>query len=260
LSINLSESPVICRIDSGIAYLTLNRPNKSNALDELLVDLLIQYLNELNDDSTVSLIFMTANGSNFCAGLDFNWVNDCIENNVDSYVAKTSMLFEVLNSSKKPLATFAQGAVYGGGIALLACSDIVIGFPNTTLCFSEVNIGLVPALLSPYVIQMLGLRQSTRYFLSGEMITAKRALSLGFLHEIYEENSVKTAINIWENKFNLINFQALPLVKKLLNIYKKVDNDLCTETQEILFFASRSELFLKNIKKLTSKCETKYAS
>lgn len=171
---------------AGVATLALNRPETHNAFDAELIQKLTSALLDLDRDDSVRAIIITGTGSTFSAGADLNWMRSMAkasesENLQDSL--QLAKLMRTLNFLNKPTIARVNGAAYGGGVGLIACCDIAIGVEATKFSLSEVKLGLVPAVISPYVISAIGLRHARRLFLSAEIFDSALALRIGLLHE-----------------------------------------------------------------------------
>ncbi|MFT5722451.1 MAG: methylglutaconyl-CoA hydratase [Motiliproteus sp.] len=186
----MSKQQVLFNTDSrGIATLTLNRPEVHNAFDDQVIDSLIQHLEYVADDPAVRVLVLRSEGKNFSAGADLNWMrrmagNSHQENLVDA--RGLALLMRCLNDLPKPTIALVQGAAYGGAVGLAACCDLVVATQASQFCLSEVRIGLVPAVISPYVVRAIGERQARRYFLTAEAFSATQAQNWGLVHELVE--------------------------------------------------------------------------
>lgn len=178
---------------SGIAILTLNRPHVHNAFDEVMVNEVISILYQLDKLDHIRVIIVKANGKSFSAGADLGWmqrmVNYTPEENLEDARLLTQLM-QLLYTSSKVTIALVQGAVYGGGIGLVACCDIVLATEEASFCLSEVKMGLIPAIISPYVIRAIGERQARRYFLTAEPFDASKAMVLGLVHEIVRKSEL----------------------------------------------------------------------
>ncbi|WP_125564255.1 enoyl-CoA hydratase/isomerase family protein [Pseudoalteromonas rubra] len=174
---------------SKVAVLELSRPEKHNAFNaEVIAELIksIEYANELD----IRALILKTNGKHFSAGADLAWMKSMAGNNYDENVADSmelAKLMKVLANSPHPTVCLVQGAAFGGALGLIACCDIAVATPDAKFCLSEVKLGLIPAVISPYVIRAIGERQARRYFLSAEIFTADKALSMGLIHEVAED-------------------------------------------------------------------------
>lgn len=171
---------------AGVATLALNRPETHNAFDADLIQKLTASLQDLDRDNSVRAVIITGTGSTFSAGADLNWMRSMAKaseaENLDDSL-QLAKLMRTLNYLSKPTIARVNGAAYGGGVGLIACCDIAIGIEATKFSLSEVKLGLVPAVISPYVIAAIGIRQARRLFLSAEIFDSALALRIGLLHE-----------------------------------------------------------------------------
>lgn len=189
--------------ERGIAYLTLNRPEKHNAFDEHIIAQLTDYLAQAAEDVSIRALVLGAKGKNFCAGADLGWmqkmVNYSEHENVQDAL-KLAGLLEALYRFPKPTIARVQGAAFGGAVGLIACCDIGIANKLSKFCLSEVKLGLIPATISPYVINAMSERVACRYFMTAEVFSARRARRLGLLSEVVGEEDLDSTIDgILEN-------------------------------------------------------------
>lgn len=177
--------------DRGVATLTLNRPEVHNAFDDTIINSLIASLEQVTNDPSVRVLILRSEGKNFSAGADLNWMrrmaaNSHAENLVDA--RGLAMLMQRLNELPQPTIALVQGAAFGGAVGLAACCDMVVATDASLFCLSEVKIGLIPAVISPYVVQAMGERQARRYFLTAEPFNAGQAQDWGLVHEVVASN------------------------------------------------------------------------
>ena len=189
---------VLLEIDRrGVATLTLNRPEVHNAFDAGLVQRLTELLVELKSRPGVRVLVLTGAGRSFSAGADVNWMRsmaNCSEEENFEDALHLADLMALLNSMPMPTVARVNGHAYGGGVGLLACCDIVLASNEARFALSEVRLGLVPAVISPYVVAAIGERNARRLFLSGEAMTAKLARRVGLVHEIAKPNKLEAAL------------------------------------------------------------------
>ncbi len=188
-----ASSLTIATDDRGVATITLNRAVIHNAFDDLMIAELLQALEIIEADQRVRLLVLRAKGDSFSAGADLNWMRrmadyDHQQNRDDAM--ELARLMKNLNQLSKPVIAVVQGASFGGGVGLVACCDIAIGSSKAMFCLSEVRLGLIPAVISPYVIAAIGERAARRYFLSAERFDAEQALSLGLLHDVVDPEAL----------------------------------------------------------------------
>lgn len=173
--------------DDYIAHIILSNPEKHNAFDEHLIENLLQTLAEIEKDDMIRVVILSAEGSSFSAGADLNWMKKMSasseEENLNDAM-KLAKLMQKLNTLNKPTIALIQGNAFGGALGLIACCDIALAAPHALFCFSEVKLGLIPAVISPYVIAAIGERMARRYFLSAERFSAQAALNMELIHII----------------------------------------------------------------------------
>jgi methylglutaconyl-CoA hydratase len=185
-------------IRNAIGIVVLNRPDVHNAFDQTLIAELTQVLRALGADDSVRAVVLTGAGASFCAGADLNWMKKMAafsrsQNLADAH-ALAAML-STLNELPKPTIARVHGAAYGGGVGLVACCDIAIGAPEAMFALSETKLGLIPATISPYVVEAIGARAARRYFLSAERFPAAEAFRLGLLHDLAQVSELDQRIN-----------------------------------------------------------------
>lgn len=179
---------ILLSIDShGVATLTLNRAEKHNAFDDAIIADLTAKLKQADTDESVRVVVLTGAGRSFSAGGDLNWMRAMAsfseKENVEDAL-KLAELMETLDTLRKPTIARVNGPAYGGGVGLVACCDIAIATDAAKFALTEVRLGLIPAVISPYVIAAIGPRQARRYFLTAEPIEAKVACQIGLVHEV----------------------------------------------------------------------------
>jgi methylglutaconyl-CoA hydratase len=174
-------------IAGRIATVTLNRPDVRNAFDEATIADLAMAFDELSQDADVRAIVLAANGPAFCAGADLNWMRrmagyTAAENEADAM--RLADMLRTIYYSPKPVVARVQGDCYGGGLGLVAACDIAIAVDGARFCLSEVKLGLIPAAISPYVVEAIGARAARRYALTAERFDVRTAWQLGLVHEM----------------------------------------------------------------------------
>jgi methylglutaconyl-CoA hydratase len=183
----MADDLVLQQIDGGVGRLTLNRPDKHNAFDDALIAQLTAALLSLEADRRVRTVVLAAAGKSFSAGADLVWMRRTAgygeaENLEDARAL--AGLMSTLERLAKPTVALVQGAAYGGGVGLVACCDIAIASEAASFSLSEVKLGLIPAVISPYVVAAMGPRAARRFILSAERFSAQQALHHGLVHEV----------------------------------------------------------------------------
>ncbi len=170
------------------ATLCLNRPQVHNAFDEIMIAELTQAIEYFNQDDNTQVIILKGEGKHFCAGADLNWMRRMADFSWDDNhkdALQLAHLMQTLYQSPKITVAFIQGAVYGGAVGLVACCDMAFAQENARFCLSETKIGLIPAVISPYVVKAMGYRQASRYFVTAEVIDANTAKNIHLVHDIF---------------------------------------------------------------------------
>jgi methylglutaconyl-CoA hydratase len=187
----MTEPAILTSIDNrGVATLTMNRPELHNAFDDLLIADLTAELKRLEANESVRVLLLAGSGKSFSAGADLSWMQRMAGYSREENLADARGLAELmktLNFLKKPTIALVQGAAYGGGVGLVACCDIVIAARRATFCLSEVKLGIMPAVISPYVVEAIGARAARRYFQTAESFDAAEAHRLGLVHELVDD-------------------------------------------------------------------------
>jgi methylglutaconyl-CoA hydratase len=170
-----------------IGLVTLNRPERHNAFDDALIAELTDALRAIEGDDSVRAVVLSAAGRSFSAGADLAWMKRMAgfsmdENRRDAMALAT--LMRTLAHLRKPTVARVQGAAYGGGVGLVACCDIAICTTHATFALTEARLGLVPAVISPYVVAAIGERAARRYFMTAERFDSAEAFRLGLVHDI----------------------------------------------------------------------------
>lgn len=183
-----SNSALLCKTDKrGVTRLTLNRPDIHNAFDDALISEMTQTLTDLAASNQTRVLVLQSNGKNFSAGADLNWMKRTSTYTLDENKRDAVALATMMNTLDKfpaPTIAVVQGAAMGGGVGLTSCCDIAIAADRAFFALSEVKLGLIPAAISPFVINAIGQRASRRYFLTAERFDATTALELGLVHEV----------------------------------------------------------------------------
>lgn len=183
---------------NSIAIVTLNRPDVHNAFNEELIGELTSVLRALGDDDIVRAVVLLGAGGSFCAGADLNWMKKAAgfsrTQNLADAKALAAML-RTLNELPKPTLARVHGSVFGGGVGLVACCDIAIADHDAIFALSEARLGLIPATISPYVVEAIGARAARRYFLTTERFTAAEAYRLGLVHDIVPPAELDARVN-----------------------------------------------------------------
>lgn len=213
--------------NNTVATITLNKPENNNCLDlDVILDL-NKYLTQISKDSIIKVVVLTSNGDNFCTGVDLSWMHNAINHLTKKKfqdLKKLANLLLCLYKLPKLVICVVKGNVYGGGIGLVACADLVIAAENSKFCFPEVKLGLAPAIISQFVLRVMNIGFSKYSMLSAKPFDAQKAFLFGLVHEVVSiEKIQQTALNNIENILSL-DFNAVITTKKILQ--KKFDIDV----------------------------------
>jgi len=176
--------------DNGVTTITMLREEVHNAFDDVMISQLISAFEHAQQSSSTRVVVLRSNGKNFSAGADLNWMRSMATKNYQENIDDAGVLATLMNkiaNCTKPTIALVQGAAFGGAVGLVACCDIAIANERASFCLSEVKIGLIPAVISPYVVAAMGKRQAQRYFLTAERFKAPAALKFGLIHEISDD-------------------------------------------------------------------------
>lgn len=191
-------SAILVTDRGAVRQIALNRPEVHNAFDDALIAELTAVLVDAGHDGAVRAVVLTGTGASFSAGADLNWMRGMAraseeENRQDSL--RLAALVRTLQFLPKPTIARVNGAAYGGGVGLVAACDIAIGAEGAKFGLTEVKLGLVPAVISPYVVGAIGVRQARRLFLTGEIFDAAEACRMGLLHRVVPAEVLDEAVD-----------------------------------------------------------------
>ena len=230
------SNEVVTRVDAdGNATVMLNRPDVHNAFDPAMTRLLTASLVKLDTDPKVRAVVLLGTGRSFCAGADISHMKASARfSHEQNYKAaqESARMFHTIYNLSKPTIACVHGAVRGGGIGLVAACDIAIAARTATFRLSEVKIGVIPAMISPYVIAAIGERMARRYFISGEEFDAAEAWRIGLLHDIAEEESLQGAVGAMLAHLYGSGPKAMAAAKKLIPLcaHAAIDKNILDET------------------------------
>ncbi|MDQ2983231.1 MAG: enoyl-CoA hydratase-related protein [Actinomycetota bacterium] len=182
--------------DGPILRVTLARPERRNAFDAGLIRELAEAFADVGD---ARVIVLAGEGKSFCAGADVDWQRSAIDLSYEENVEDATRLYtmlETIDSCPAPVVARVQGHALGGGSGLVCCTDIAIAAEDAVFGFSEVKLGIIPAVISPVVFERIGTAAARRLFLTGERFDAETALRIGLVHEVSPdpEASLETVV------------------------------------------------------------------
>ena len=229
-----------------VARVTLARAEKHNAFDAALIAELTAAFRSVGVDTKSRVVVLAADGKSFSAGADLNWMRESAgyaeaENRADA--EKLAAMLRALDTMPKPTIAAVQGPVYGGGVGLIAACDIAVGSDASVFSLSEVKLGLIPAVIGPYVVRAMGMRRARRYALTGERFDAKAALESGLLHETVPAAELEARVTALAAMLCEAAPGAQATVKALLRTVegRAIDHDLNAETAKWIANARAGE-------------------
>ncbi len=191
------STSILVETTKGCARVTLNRPDRRNAFDACMVEELCETFKTLGQDHSVRAIVLTGRGPTFCAGADLRWMGT--DRSLSTSEARRDAeqllaMFRTIDDCPCPVIGCVQGSVYGGGIGLVAACDIAVAAASATFAFSEVRLGLVPAVIAPFVLAKVGDSFVRRFCLTGEPFSASTAQGNGLIHDVVEPAALEAHI------------------------------------------------------------------
>jgi methylglutaconyl-CoA hydratase len=183
----------------GIATLTLNRPEKHNALSQALIDAMQDTVNRITAREDIRVVVLTGAGTSFCVGGDLGWMQDQMAGDLAMKRAAAQSLADLLralNTLSQPVIGRVQGNAFGGGVGLACVCDVVIAADHTKFGLSETKLGLVPATIGPYVLARMGEAHARRVLMSSRIFNAQEAISLGIVAQAVPVSDLDAAVEV----------------------------------------------------------------
>lgn len=206
--------------DGDVLTIVLDRPDVRNALDEGAIDELTEALRGPAAEPAVRFVVLRGEGKVFCAGADIDYMRrlagaDDATNQADA--RRLGGLFDAIAGCPHPVIAAVHGAAIGGGIGLVAAADLVVATEGTKFGFTEVRLGIVPGVISPYAVRRLGPAVARRLFLTGEIFAAPAARDFGLVDEVVADDGLDAAIDRWVERLRIGGPGAQTAVKRLLD-------------------------------------------
>jgi methylglutaconyl-CoA hydratase len=201
--------------DGDLLRVTLARPERRNAFDAELIQELSEAFSDVGDE--VRGVLLAGEGKSFSAGADVEWMRSSVELSYEENVAdarRLRMMLEAIDSCPAPVVARVHGHALGGGCGLVACSDIAVTAPDAVFAFSEVKLGIIPAVISPFALAKIGPSAARRYFVTGEKFDAETALRIGLVHGVDED--LDGAVNAIVGELRSAGPEAARHAKKLV--------------------------------------------
>jgi len=225
---------ILLDIKNKIATITLNRPEKRNALDDKMAKQLLGHLESLKNNPDCKIVIIKANGEAFCAGADLEYLkklqNNSYEENLEDSMA-LMQLFQTLNSFPKITIAQVQGAAFAGGCGLATLCDFVFATPEAKFAYTEVKIGFIPAIVSVFLGPKIGSNKAKEMLLTGAIYSAENTLKLNLINQIFDKELIESQVlQFAENLVESVSYQSVALTKQLL---LEIDNKPLKEQLEL---------------------------
>lgn len=225
---NQRYETLIYRIQNSIANVILNRPDVHNAFNDKMIEELSFVFNEIEKSNEIRVVILSGEGKSFCAGADLNWMRRVkdysYEENLKESLALADMLYKIYSCSKPTIAK-VQGYALGGGVGLVAVCDIAIATTDAKFSFSEVKLGLIPACISPYVVKKCGEGRCREFFLTGERMSAEKALNSGLINVMVPPDCLDKAVEGLVDQLLSSGPEAIKKCKELLRNVPRMQVD-----------------------------------
>jgi methylglutaconyl-CoA hydratase len=212
----------------AIATITLARPDLHNALNAEMIGELHGCFTALAADASVRVVVLAGAGLSFCAGGDLKWMQSSLEWSQAQNLADAEVLaamFEAAWTLPKPLIGRVHGPAIGGGVGLVACCDLAVAVDTARFGFSEVKLGVVPAVIAQYVLPKIGVSQARALFVSGERFSAERAFEIGLIHAVTSVEDLDTTVASLARRMRSSGPEAVGAAKRLIDAVWTLDRD-----------------------------------
>jgi len=218
--------------EKDIVTVFLNRPEVHNAMNEKLMKELTSCFKELSNDNNTRIIILTGNGKSFSAGADLNWMKSMAQYSKEENIKDSRLLldlYETIYNCPKPVIGRINGHAFGGGIGLIAVCDITIAPPDKKFAFSEVNLGIIPSVISTYIVRRIGLLNMRRLFLTGERFDSEYANKVGLIDHIAPDEEFDAKV---QKYVKLLHFSGPKAMVEVKNLVSKCQNMNVDEYKE----------------------------
>ncbi len=217
--INISEQDSVC-------YVRLNRPDVRNAFNPEMIEEITELFKKLNKRKDLRAAVLTGEGKVFCAGADLQWMSMMVNYTFEQNRADAEQLFrmfEAIAMCALPTIGLAHGAAYGGALGMIACCDYVIAEKGTDFCFSEVKLGIAPAVISPFIMRKCNPGRALPYMISAESFDADTCKEMGLIVKVAERGDGEKMLAETVSNFKKVGPEAVRETKRLLNEIGRMD-------------------------------------
>ena len=252
------QKPVLYEVRRDAAWITLNQPEKRNALSDAIIQGLSEHLGTAIADERVRVIVLTGAGPSFCAGADLKSGGvTTLEERENPFVT----VMKTIWNAPKPVIARINGPAFGGGVGLVAACDISVAAEAVTFAFSEVRVGVIPAMISVVVIPKLGVHQAMYLFLTGERFSAQRAVEIGLIHRSVPAERLDEVINEIAGMIHLGGPNAIRAAKSLVRTVPSLATDEAFRyTSQVIGPLFASEEAAEGMRAFLEKRKPKWAS
>jgi len=222
----MSNNTIEIQREKDVITVYLNRPEVHNAMSEKLMKDLTSSFLDLSKDNKVRAIILTGKGKSFCAGADLNWMKSMVKYSKEENIRDSRLLVSLYDSiykCTKPVICRVNGHAFGGGLGLFAVCDIVIAIPDCKFAFSEVKLGIIPAVISTYIARRVSISNMRRLFITGERFDSQYAKSIGLIDYVASEDKIDEKIKLYIKLLRSSGSIAINEVKKLFDFYEKMN-------------------------------------
>ena len=235
---NIKKTIIIKKNENGVSEITLNQPEKHNALSPNMINDLSESFDQFKDDPNTKVLIISAEGKSFCAGGDLDWMKEQIFSDRKTRIEEARKLADLLHKMykfPKPLIAQVEGNAFGGGIGIISVCDIAISIENIKLALTEAKLGLIPATISPYVISKIGSNNAIDLFTSARTFSPTEAKNMGLIKTLCADENINDVIHKEANSFIVNAPSAVSASKKLVrNLSTQINEETITFTVEAL--------------------------
>lgn len=228
-------SAILTETRDHVRFITLNRPERHNAFDDAVIQELTAAFETTATESRLRAVVLDSLGRSFSAGADINWMRRMADYDRDRNLSDAralARLMQVIDTCPHPVIGVVQGPAYGGGVGLAACCDLVVAASEAVFCLSEVKIGIIPAVISPYVVRSIGVPAARRYFLTAEVISAAVAREIGLVQEVVPAEGLEATRDCWLAALKTNSPHAVTSAKGLVAHLAPIDAAMIEWTAE----------------------------
>ncbi|MGV8826709.1 MAG: enoyl-CoA hydratase-related protein [Breznakibacter sp.] len=242
-----SYKEIAVRQLNQISHIELNNPSRKNMLSRIMIEELLHFTKKMETDPTCRAIIINGKGNHFCAGTDLEWLLKGQAQSKQQNISDAKLffdLYEVLYFFPKPVISIVTHDVSGGGIGILACSDIVIAHHDIRMSFPEVSLGLVPATIAPFVAKKTGSAFARRMMLTAETFTAQQAFSAGLVTDLVAPEEMEERLNQITTRILKNGPRATQLTKQMINHFEdnhEIDDLMAVYCTKLVAAARASE-------------------